>query len=566
MKLLQMITDFNNTERSCPAAIDCCELVFDSENTRVLLRLILHDSSDKIKHARIDVGCYDKDGMILSVLEGIEYDGETEIPLPSLMTYSASVILREAELTSGEMWRSTAKFPTKISVICAENTFDDTARFDSTSIASELSSAPSARSKRELRNERFAREEELRQIIKNDPKERKKRIITRLVALFVAISFLTIGGLILKYTDSANSAYKRASNLYNSGKFEEAIPAFEEAAEFMFFGEEKNELYWRLAMSYARTRNFYDAAVHFSNLGDYKESRSNYQSISKAYKNIVSAGGEHTLGLNEDGTVSAVGNNNYGQCDVDKWSGITQVSAGGRHSVAVDKNGMAVATGDNKSKQCEVGGWRNITDISAGTAHTVGVKSNGSVVAVGDNKYGQCDIDGWSGIVSVSAGDGHTAALRIDGTAVATGSNEYGQCNISSWNNLVSVAAGSSFTAGLTYDGEILLAGNLDADISALSDIKNCLFISAGDYNILSVSKDGRVRSIGSNSNNQDTTSVWNSIVIADSGSRHSVGISTDGKAFGIGENKYGQTDLGDWQNISIPKNTVTIRKESENN
>ncbi len=551
--LLHMITDFNNTENSCPAAIDCCELAFDSENTRMLLRLALRDGSDKIESARIDVGCYDKDGMILSVLEGIEYSGKTEIPLPSLMTYSAAVILREAELAGGSIWKSEAKFPAKISMSGAEDTFADTARFDPTSIAS-------AQDKREMRRERFAREEELRQIIKNDPKEKKKRVITRLVALFVAISFLAVGGLTVKYTDSANSAYKRASNLYNSGKFEEAIPALKEAAEFIFFGEERSELYWRLAMSYARTRDFYNAAVYFSNLGDYKESKANYQSISKAYKNIISAGGEHTLGLNEDGTVSAVGNNKYGQCDVDKWSGITQVSAGGRHSVAVDENGAVSSAGDNKSGQCDVDSWRNIVDISAGTSHTVGAKSNGSVVAVGSNKYGQCDTDNWSGIVSVSAGDKHTVGLKIDGTVVATGNNEYGQCDIDSWDNIVSVAAGYSFTAGLTYDGEILVAGSLD-DASALSDVRDCLFISAGDYNILSVSKDGSVLSVGSNGNNQGATSVWTNIAAADGGSRHSVGISTDGKAFGAGENKYDQTDLDDWINISIPKNTVTIRK-----
>lgn len=561
MKLLQIITDFYNTEISRPASIDNCELFFDAENTRMILRISLRGNLQEIKGARIDVCSYDKDGLILSVLENIECEGNMEIPLHSLMTYSAAVILRQAELPDGSVWESDAKFPAQIPVKNTENSFDDTARFDSASIADEASGVPSARNKRELRRERFAREEELRQIIKNDPKERKKRVITRLIALFVAISFLAVGGLAVKYTNSANSAYKRASNLYNSGKFEEAIPALKEAAEFMFFGEEKDELYWRLAMSYARTRDFYNAAVYFSNLGDYKESRANYQSISKAYKNIISAGGEHTLGLHEDGTVSAVGNNKYGQCDVDNWSGITQVSAGGRHSVAIDENGAAVATGDNKSGQCDVGSWRNIADISAGTAHTVGAKSNGSVVATGDNEYGQCDVGGWSGIVSVSAGDGHTVALRIDGTAVAAGSNEYGQCDIDSWDNIVSVAAGYSFTAGLTYDGKILVAGNLGTDISALSDIKNCLFVSAGDYNILSVSKDGSVLSIGSNSNNQGATTVWNSIAAADSGSRHSVGISTDGKAFGAGENKYGQTDLDDWESISIPKNTVTIRK-----
>ena len=530
MKLLQMITDFNNTEHSCPAAINRCELVFDSENTRMLLQLALRGNPHKIKNARVDICCYDKDGFILSVVKGVECNGEVSIPLPSLMTYSASVILREAELASGDVWESDTEFPTKVEITGADGAFSDTARFDPISIEEDaaLYGGSSVKSKRELRQEKFAREEEIRQIIKSDPKERKKRVITRLVALFVVIAAIAGSFFVIRYTDAANSAYKRASNLYNSGKFEDAIPALEAASEFIFFGDEKDELCWLLAMSYARQRDFYNAAIHFSNLGDYKESKANYMSISKAYKNIISAGGEHTLGLCGDGTVVAVGNNKY--------------------------------------KQCEVDSWHNITDISAGTAHTVGVRGSGKVVATGDNEYGQCDVGKWSGIISASAGDKHTAALKIDGTVIATGSNEYGQCNVDKWTNVMSITAGYSFTAGLTYDGEILIAGGDDIDMSNLSEIKNALFISSGDYNIVCVTKDGAVFSVGSNANNQGATSVWKNIVIADGGSRHSVGVTADGKAVAAGESKYSQTDVDDWKNISIPKNTVTIRKGTENN
>ncbi|WP_234813697.1 RCC1-like domain-containing protein, partial [Bacillus mycoides] len=34
------------------------------------------------------------------------------------------------------------------------------------------------------------------------------------------------------------------------------------------------------------------------------------------------AGCAHTVGLKSDGTVVAVGDNEYGQCDVDSWHGI----------------------------------------------------------------------------------------------------------------------------------------------------------------------------------------------------------------------------------------------------
>ncbi|MCK4843449.1 MAG: chromosome condensation regulator, partial [Dehalococcoidia bacterium] len=37
----------------------------------------------------------------------------------------------------------------------------------------------------------------------------------------------------------------------------------------------------------------------------------------------VAADGDHTVGVKSDGTVVAVGDNYYGQCDVGGWTNIT---------------------------------------------------------------------------------------------------------------------------------------------------------------------------------------------------------------------------------------------------
>ncbi len=39
-------------------------------------------------------------------------------------------------------------------------------------------------------------------------------------------------------------------------------------------------------------------------------------------KDTIAAGRRHTVGLKSDGTVVAVGENEYGQCDVNGWHGI----------------------------------------------------------------------------------------------------------------------------------------------------------------------------------------------------------------------------------------------------
>jgi alpha-tubulin suppressor-like RCC1 family protein len=50
------------------------------------------------------------------------------------------------------------------------------------------------------------------------------------------------------------------------------------------------------------------------------------------YTPMVAAGIIHTVGLASNGTVVAVGDNEYGQCDVGNWTGITQVAAGYAHT------------------------------------------------------------------------------------------------------------------------------------------------------------------------------------------------------------------------------------------
>ena len=124
-------------------------------------------------------------------------------------------------------------------------------------------------------------------------------------------------------------------------------------------------------------------------------------------KDTISAGRRHTVGLKSDGSVTAVGDNKFGQCNVSGWREIVAVAAGNVH--------MAPNTGN---------------------AHTIGLQSDGTVVAVGWNKHGQCDVSGWRDIVAIAAGDWHTVGLQSDGTVTVVGNNRYGQCNVSGWRGI----------------------------------------------------------------------------------------------------------------------------------
>ena len=109
------------------------------------------------------------------------------------------------------------------------------------------------------------------------------------------------------------------------------------------------------------------------------------------------------------------------------------ISTGESHTAVICTDGTAVAVGDNEFGQCNVSKWHDIVAISAGRCHTVGLRSDGTVVAVGDDGYGQCNVYGWRDIVAISGGNYNTVGLRSDGTVVAVGDNKFGQCNVRGW-------------------------------------------------------------------------------------------------------------------------------------
>lgn len=85
---------------------------------------------------------------------------------------------------------------------------------------------------------------------------------------------------------------------------------------------------------------------------------------------VIAAGGGHTLAIKSDNTVIA---NEYANEDtffyrdegeVDDWTDIIDVSAGSQHSVAhtvgLKSDGTVVAVGSNDYGQCNVMEWGNI--------------------------------------------------------------------------------------------------------------------------------------------------------------------------------------------------------------
>ena len=255
----------------------------------------------------------------------------------------------------------------------------------------------------------------------------------------------------------------------------------------------------------------------------------------------VAAGYHHTVGLESDRTVVAVGDNLEGQCDVGSWTDITQVAAGYVHTVGVKDDGTVVAAGPNYDGRCNVGGWTDITQVAAGGWHTVGVKDDGTVVAVGVNSQGQCNVGGWTDITQVAADGLHTVGLKSDGTVVAVGENYEGQCNVGNWTGIAQVAAGYFHTVGLKSDGTVVAVGwngGGQCDISGWTGITK---VAAGNLHTVGLKSDGTVVAVGNNDYGQCDVGGWTGITKVAAGYYHTVGVRSDGTVVAVGNNNYGQ-------------------------
>jgi alpha-tubulin suppressor-like RCC1 family protein len=183
---------------------------------------------------------------------------------------------------------------------------------------------------------------------------------------------------------------------------------------------------------------------------------------------------KRTVGLMENGTCFAKGDNTYGQCDVYDWTDIVEISANANYTLGLRSDGTILAVGANTKGDWSTL-WGGITSIAAGVYHAVGLRSDGSVVALGNNTNKQCEVSRWTRITSVAAGNFHTVGLRDDGTVVAAGHNSYGQCNVETWKDVIAIAAGRHHTVGLTKNGNILATGDNtygQCIVADMSDIK----------------------------------------------------------------------------------------------
>lgn len=147
----------------------------------------------------------------------------------------------------------------------------------------------------------------------------------------------------------------------------------------------------------------------------------------------VAASNSTTFGLTRDGKILTAGS--FTHRSLNSWSQISMISVSTNHVVAVHVNGTVSAAGANDLGQCDdIAKWNDIQQIVAGYGFTAGLRASGKVWVHGCDAHNEHAAMQWTDIVAIGSGREHLLGIRSDGTLVAKGTNDCGQCDVYSLN------------------------------------------------------------------------------------------------------------------------------------
>ena len=102
---------------------------------------------------------------------------------------------------------------------------------------------------------------------------------------------------------------------------------------------------------------------------------------------------------------------------------MVSINASDNQTVGVREDGTVLAVGENDCGQCNVSGWTDIVAAATGYKHTVGLKANGTVTFTGQDFWGDSKVQNMTDIVSIATGCYHVVGLKSDGTVYTASSS-----------------------------------------------------------------------------------------------------------------------------------------------
>jgi alpha-tubulin suppressor-like RCC1 family protein len=268
----------------------------------------------------------------------------------------------------------------------------------------------------------------------------------------------------------------------------------------------------------------------------------------------ISTGYAHTLVVNNDGTVTAFGDNSQGQANVPgTLSGVDSVAAGDSFSAALKRNGTLVGWGAIGIPD----GLTNVKMITAGSDTLFALRTDGSgeyISLVGDDYYRFADnndrnyyseklklSDSDVPVKAISAGnDNHLLVLRNDGTVEAydyndrSTSNYYGQCSVpEGLKDVRAVSAGFGFSLALKKDGTVVGWGNVRLPQGGLVNV-SAISASWWGYCVLRTDGTAEVYDINGVKLTNRGTAVLSDIIGVSTGEDSCLFVRRDGSVDGL--------------------------------
>ncbi len=225
------------------------------------------------------------------------------------------------------------------------------------------------------------------------------------------------------------------------------------------------------------------------------------QSVIEDVKQI-SASNAYQLVLHNDLTVTAHGDNEYGQCETSGLKDISFVLAAPRCSYAVKTDGTVVAKGACPIRE-EISRWSGIKALACGSQHIAGLRNDGTVVQTAPPST--CvseETSGWKNVTAIAAAANYTIGLHEDGRVSFAGALSDKRREVENWTNIVAIAADTQYAIGVTDGGEVLLAGEcslpfIDMNRSKAKLWKEISLIAAGHCVIAAITNDGQIKLAG---------------------------------------------------------------------
>ena len=154
----------------------------------------------------------------------------------------------------------------------------------------------------------------------------------------------------------------------------------------------------------------------------------------------VAANNTSTFGLTKDGRVLVCGT--FQNNKLASWSDMVSISVSANHVIGVHADGTVSAVGADDQGQCDdLDKWRNVQQVAAGYGFTVGLRSTGGVRVQGCDSHNEHAAMQWLDVVCIGTGTEHIIGIQSDGTLVAKGSNDDGQCDVYLLNQAIQEAS-----------------------------------------------------------------------------------------------------------------------------